>query len=50
VADEEAFFIVVGVDEPTGDFVGVAGVNFPRLWMKNIDTVDSNLRIGCSKN
>jgi len=41
MTDKEAFFVVVGVDEPTGDFIGIARPDFTRLRMKDIDTVDS---------
>ena len=40
VADEEAFFVVVGVDEPTGDFVGVAAFDLAGLGLEDVDTVD----------
>ncbi len=35
VADEEAFFVVVRVDEPAGDTVGVAAFAFTGLAVKN---------------
>ncbi len=43
MADEEAFFVVVGVDEPAGDFVGVAGADFAGLGVEDIDAVDDDL-------
>ncbi|MEA5421436.1 hypothetical protein VB712_19605 [Spirulina sp. CCNP1310] len=43
MADKEAFFIVVGIDEPTGDFVGITGSNFARLGMEDIYPEDSDL-------
>ncbi len=45
VADEEAFFVVVGVDEPAGDFVGVAGADVAGLGMKDIDAVEFDLQL-----
>jgi len=41
MTDKEAFFVVIGVDEPTGDFIGVARPDFTRLGMKDVNTVDS---------
>ena len=43
MADEEAFFVVVGVDEPAGDFAGVAGADFAGLGMENVYAVDGDL-------
>jgi hypothetical protein len=40
VADEEAFFVVVGVDEPAGDALGTVTDDFAGLWFKDIDAVD----------
>jgi hypothetical protein len=40
VADEEALFVVVGIDEPAGDFVGIARADFTRLGMEDIDAVN----------
>ena len=40
MADEETFFVVVGIDEPAGDAFGVVAANFTRLWVKHIHTVD----------
>jgi hypothetical protein len=31
MTDEEAFFVVVGIDKPTGDAVGSAGFDFAGL-------------------
>ena len=43
MADEEAFFVVVGVDEPAGDFAGVAGSDFAGLGMEDVYAVDGDL-------
>ncbi len=40
VTNEEAFFVVVGVDEPTGDAVGSVAADFARVGMKDVDSVD----------
>ena len=43
MADEEALFVVVGINEPAGDFVGIARAYFTGLRVKNIDTMNSDL-------
>ena len=45
VADEEALFVVVGVDEPAGDAVGAVAADFARLRVEHVHTVnlDANL-------
>ena len=43
MADEEAFFVVVGVDQPAGDTVGTVAADFSGVGMKNIDAVDFDL-------
>lgn len=43
MTDEEAFFVVVGVDEPAGDAVSSVAADFSGVRMKNIDAVDFNL-------
>ena len=43
MADEEAFFVVVGVDEPAGDAFGSTGFDFARLGAEDIDSVDFDL-------
>src|SRR5690606_19152072 len=40
LADEEAFAVVVGVDEPAGDAVGAVGEDFAGLWLEDVDAVD----------
>ena len=40
MADEEAFFVVIGVDEPAGDFVGVAALDFAELRLEDVHSVD----------
>ncbi len=39
MADEEAFFVVVRVDEPAGDAVGVAAFDLAGLRFEDIDSV-----------
>ena len=39
VADEEALFVVVGVDEPAGDAVGAVAEDFAGLRFENIHAV-----------
>ena len=39
VADEEAFFVVVGVDEPAGDAVGAVADDFAGLGFENVHAV-----------
>ena len=43
VADEEALFVVVGVDEPAGDAFGAVAADFAGLRVEDIDAVDSDL-------
>ncbi len=43
VADEEALFVVVGVNEPTGDALGAVAADFPGLRMEDIHSVDLDL-------
>jgi len=38
VADEEAFFVVVGADEPAGDTFVTIGYGFLRYWGWNTST------------
>ena len=40
VTDEEALFVVVGVDEPTGNTIWAVATDFTRIGMENIDSVD----------
>ena len=39
VADEEAFFVVVGVDEPAGDAVGAVADDFAGVGVEDIHAV-----------
>ena len=39
VADEEALFVVVGVDEPAGDAIGAVADHFAGLGFENVHTV-----------
>ena len=41
--DEETFFVVVGVNEPTGDSVGVVAANLAGVGMEDIDAIDADL-------
>ncbi len=43
VANEETLFVVVGVDEPTGDAVGSVAADFAGIGMKDVYTEDSDL-------
>ena len=45
VADEEAFLVVVGVDEPAGDAVGAVAAHLPGIRVEDVDTVDSRTRM-----
>ena len=45
VADEEALFVVVGVDEPAGDAVGVVAADFAGIGVEDIHAVDLDLRV-----
>ena len=40
VADEEAFFVVIGVDEPAGNPVRAVAANLSGVGMEDIDTVE----------
>ena len=43
VADEEAFFVVVGVDEPAGDAVGAVAADFSGVGVEDVYAVDFDL-------
>ena len=43
MADEEALFVVVGVDEPAGDPVGAVADDFAGVGFEDIDAVDFDL-------
>ena len=43
MADEEAFLVVVGVDEPGGDAVGVVGADVAGVGVEHVDAVDLDL-------
>ena len=43
LADEEAFFVVVGVDEPAGNTVGAVADDFACLGLEDIHAVDCDL-------
>ena len=43
VADEEALFVVVGIDEPAGDAVGVVAADFTGVGVEHVDAVDLDL-------
>jgi len=43
VADKEAFFVVVGVDEPAGDAFGAVAADFAGVGVEDVDTVDLDL-------
>lgn len=45
LADEEALFVVVGVDEPTGDPVGSVAANFACAGLEDVDAVDLDFDI-----
>ena len=40
MADEEAFFVVVGVDEPAGDAFGTVAADFAGVGVEHIHAVD----------
>jgi hypothetical protein len=40
VADEEAFLVVVGVDEPQSNRVGTAGFDLAGLRLEHVDALD----------
>ena len=43
MADEEALFVVVGVDEPAGDAVGAVADDFAGVGFEDVDSVDFDL-------
>ena len=43
MADEEAFFVVVGVDEPAGDAFGAVGADFAGVGVEYVHAVDLDL-------
>ena len=45
MADEEAFFVVVGVDKPAGDAVGTVAADFAGVRVKDINPVDLDLNL-----
>ena len=44
MAEEEAFLVVVGIDEPAGDAVGAVGAHLAALRMEDINAVDAHLQ------
>ena len=45
MADEEAFFVVVGVDEPAGDAFGAVAADFAGVGVENVHAVDLDLNL-----
>jgi hypothetical protein len=43
VADEEAFSVVVGVNEPAGDALRVGADDFTGLWFEDVHDFDAHL-------
>ena len=43
MANKEAFFVVVGVDEPAGDAVSAVADDFACLRFEDVNTVDGDL-------
>ena len=43
MANEEGFFVVVGVDEPAGDAIGVVAADFAGVGVEDIHSVDLHL-------
>ena len=43
MANEEAFFVIVGVDEPTGDAFSTIAAYFAGVGMEHVHAVDLNL-------
>ena len=43
VAHEEAFLVVVGIDEPAGDAIGVVAADFAGVGVEDVHAVDSDL-------
>ena len=46
MANREAFFVVVGVDEPAGDAVGFVADDFPGLGLEDIHAVRLHVQLG----
>ena len=44
MAHEEAFFVVVGVDEPAGDAVSAVAAHLAGVGVKHVHAVDLDLR------
>ena len=49
VADEEAFLVVVGVDEPAGDAFGAVGLDLAGLGLEDVDAVDLHLDVAAAR-
>ena len=47
MADEEAFFVVVGVDEPAGDAVGTIAAHLASIGVEDIHAVDFDGNLAC---
>jgi hypothetical protein len=45
VADEETFFVVIGIDEPAGDAVGAVAADFAGVGVEDIDAVNFDLEL-----
>ena len=45
MADEEALLVVVGVDEPGGDAVGVVGADFAGVGIEHVDALHAHLDV-----
>ena len=45
MTDEEAFFVVVGVDEPAGDAFGAVAADFTGVGVENVHAVDLDLNL-----
>ncbi len=43
MTDEEAFFVVVGVDEPTRYAIGSVATNFAGVRVEDVDAINSDL-------
>ena len=43
MTDEEAFLVVVGIDEPAGNTVSAVAADFARVGVEYIDSVDLDL-------
>ena len=46
VADEEALFVVVGIDEPAGDAVGAVAADFAGVRVEDVHAVDLHPDLG----